>query len=98
MSFGVGYCEPPGDSISAAPSLVGNDHDALSRPDGSPISIRTTVVDLRGDALGGTNPNATIARWGGGELVEVSGDDPDDMKAQLYEIMTPAFKCAPEEL
>ena len=89
----VGYCVPPGDSISAAPHLPDNGHDALSRPDGSPISIRTTVVNLRTRISLAANPNATIARWGGGELIEVSTEDPEEMKAQLYEAMTPAFKC-----
>ena len=94
----VGYCVPPGDTVSAAPHLPDTGFDALSRPDGSPISIKTTVVNLTtGNSLA-ANPNATIARWGGGELVEVSSDDPEDMKTQLYEAMTPAFKCEPEAL
>jgi hypothetical protein len=98
VSFDVGYCVPPGDSISDAPFLPDNGHDALSRPDGTPLSIRTTVVNLRTSASRVANPNATIARWGGGELVEVFSESPESMKEQLYAAMTPAFKCEPDEL
>ena len=98
VSFDVGYCVPPGDSISGAPFLPETGYDALSRPDGTPISIRTTVVNLRTNQASVANPNATIARWGGGELVEVFSEHPESMKEQLYEVMTPAFKCEPEEL
>ena len=94
----VGYCAPPGDTISGAPHLPGSGYDALERPDGTPISIRTTVVNLTKGKGGNVNPNATIARWGGGELVEVSSEEPEDMKEQLYEVMTPAFKCEAEAL
>jgi hypothetical protein len=98
FSFDVGYCVPPGDSIDAAPFLPGTGYDALSRLDGAPISIRTTVVNLRTAQTSTANPNATIARWGGGELVEVFSEHPESMKEQLYEVMTPAFKCEPDEL
>ena len=97
-SSGVGYCVPIGESIEGAPYVPGTGHDALSRPDGSPISILTTVINLQTAPSAVVNPNAAIARWGGGELFEVFTDDPEDMKAQLYEAMTPAFKCAAEEL
>ncbi|MDP6946645.1 MAG: hypothetical protein QF464_21025, partial [Myxococcota bacterium] len=95
---GLGSCEPPGGSSVDPPSVPGTGFDALTRPDGSGISIRTTVVNVRSPGAVFGNPNALIAWWGGGALVDVYSDDPETMKAQLYDVMTPAFKCDPEEL
>ena len=84
--FPTGFVDPEG-------------YDALSRVDGTPISIRTSVMQIRAANVGaGAQINADIALAGGGAYVDVSTADPAEVQGQLYELMVPAFKCEPDEL
>jgi hypothetical protein len=66
----------------------------LAAPDGTPISIRTTVIALNT----GTSTNGRIAKAGGGAAVDVSTGDPETFRQLLFQAITPNFKCQPEDL
>ncbi len=72
--------------------------DALSRPDGSPIRIRTSVLHVRtGTSTAGEPTNKHIAEAGDGEYFDLSTDDPDEIREALGNLMLPALKCEPED-
>lgn len=79
---------------SDVPRVAGEGYGALSAPDGSPISIRTTVIAL--DTR--TPTTARIAKAGGGARVDVTAGDPETFKQLLREAMPQNFKCQPEDL
>ncbi|MFO0746894.1 MAG: hypothetical protein U1F43_14665 [Myxococcota bacterium] len=87
-------CLGPGQTAGDVPTLGGDGFGALSSPDGQPISIRTTVITLDGQGV----KNARIAHAGGGVNVDVQSSDPQTMRTQLIQAMTPNFKCRPEDL
>jgi len=76
------------------PNVAGEGFGALSAPDGTPISIKTTVITL--NSL--TAMNARIAYAGGGASVDVSAGDPESFQSALLSAMTPNYKCRPEDL
>lgn len=93
-----GICLGGGQSTGNVPTTVDLDgHTALSRPDGSEISIRTTVVNLSGPTGGAFGQNARIARAGGGETVAVTATDLESLKATLKSLLQVDPKCKPEE-
>lgn len=69
---------------------------ALASPDGEPIRVRTTVINLTDNA--GAARNRRIALAGGGVSIDVSAGDPDDFKRKLTQAMSPNYKCRPEDL
>lgn len=87
-------CLGQGQLSSNTPSVAGEGFGALSAPDGSPISIKTTVITLNGLP----SLNARIAFAGGGANLDVSSEDPATFKQRLFEAMTPNYKCRPEDI
>ncbi len=79
---------------SDVPRVTGDGFGALAAPDGTPISIRTTVIAL--DTR--TPTNGRVAKAGGGAQVDVTAGDPETFKQLLFQAMTPNFKCQPEDL
>ena len=76
------------------PDVNGEGYSALSAPDGTPISIKTTVITL--NAL--PSINARIAYAGGGANINVSSGDPEAFRLALKQAMSPNFKCRPEDI
>jgi|GEM_PF-1685039 len=76
------------------PNVPGEGFSALATPDGTPISIRTTVITLNSI----TSINARIAYAGGGASVDVSGGNPTTFRDALRAAMNPNYKCRPEDL
>lgn len=73
-------------------------HEALSSPDGSPISIRTHVVTLSSLSESGYHTqNKAIARAGLGSDFKASVSDPAALRAELLELMKPEWKCQPSD-
>ncbi len=86
------------------PSVSGEGYGALATPDGTPISIKTTVITVNATP----SINARIAYAGGGTNVEAIGlyeGSEDERKAKvaalvaaLKSAMTPNYKCRPEDI
>ena len=66
----------------------------LSTPDGTPISIKTTVITLNASP----SINARIAYAGGGTNLNVSAGDPETFEAVLRAAMSRDPKCRPEDI
>ncbi|MGM0575783.1 MAG: hypothetical protein ACQEXJ_08655 [Myxococcota bacterium] len=95
-----GVCLGPDQSLGGVPTWTDpQGYDALSRPDGSPISVRTAVLNFRRDASSGSlDNNDRIAIAGGGTSVDVYATDPEAMAQKLDELMARDLKCSPEDL
>ena len=87
----AGKCLGPGQSYATLPEVTGA---GLTSPDGQPISIKTTTITLDGLA----RLNNRIAYAGGGVNVDVSSGDPETFRDLLHAVMTPNYKCRPEEI
>lgn len=87
-------CIGEGQTTLDTPDVAGEGYSALSAPDGTPISIKTTVITLNA----APSINRRIAYAGGGANVDVSSGDPETFRRALLEAMTPNFKCRPEDI
>lgn len=80
------------------PSVAGEGYGALATVNGTPISIKTTVVTLNA----APTINARIAYAGGGTNVDVSAvtdaSGVDALKAALRAAMVRDLKCRPEDI
>ncbi|MCB9730529.1 MAG: hypothetical protein H6744_21075 [Deltaproteobacteria bacterium] len=94
-----GICLGPNQTVQNVPGTVDLDgHGALSRPDGSEVSIRTSVVNLAAGDGGGVFPqNARIALAGGGQTVPVTVTDLASLETALKKLLQVDPKCKPEE-
>ena len=94
-----GVCTIPGADPFLVPDFVDVlGEDALVRPNGDPLRIQVSVVTLQADAGDPSllTQNERIALVGGGSALDVAVQDTDAMSNALLEVMTPAYKCAPE--
>lgn len=90
-----GQCLLPGGSTEI-PVGVSGGFNALGAADGSPVSIRTSVIGLSVGAP--TDKSQDIAVEGGGVFFAGTTDAPEDIQAQLLAFMSPDFKCTPEDI
>ncbi|MEZ4267349.1 MAG: hypothetical protein R3F39_13295, partial [Myxococcota bacterium] len=93
-----GICLGAKQTPANVPTTVDPDgHGALSRPDGSEVSIRTTVVNLSAGAGGSFGQNERIATAGGGQAVPVTASDLASLKSTIKTLLQVDPKCKPEE-
>jgi hypothetical protein len=93
-----GICLGAGQKASEVPTTVDLDgHSALSRADGSEITIRTAVVNLSAGAGGSFGQNERIAKAGGGQSVPVTASDLATLKSAIKALLQVDPKCKPEE-
>ena len=91
-----GVCVPPGLTYDETLHYgAGVGFNALSTPDGRPLGVTVSVVNLQDYTLG---DNAQIAAAGGGELLDVSASAPDAFRQGVGELLKYKLKCEPEDL
>ncbi len=91
-----GACLGTGQSVASVPSYVDPDgFQHLSAPDGSPISVKVSVVTLQATQAGSSliTANQRIALSGGGVHLDAHADDPGAMQTKLLGLMGLKAKC-----
>lgn len=92
----LGVCVPPELSYTDVVHFgAGGGFDALSTPGGGPLSIRVSVVNLQTHSK---PDNQGIAEAGGGALLDVSTQEPEDFRVQVRTLLKYKLKCEPKDL
>jgi hypothetical protein len=88
-------CVPQGSSFGDVVHYgTGGEADALSTADGRPLRIQVSVVNLQAHTLA---DNEDIAAAGGGELLDVSAQDPAAFSQALGALLKYKLKCEPDD-
>ena len=73
---------------------TGGVSDALTTPDGRPLRIQVSVVNLQAHTIA---DNADIAMAGGGKLLDVTAQDPAAFGMALGTLLKYKLKCEPDD-
>ena len=89
-------CVPEGKALQDVPGYgTCGVSDALTTPDGRPLRIQVSVVNLQAHTIA---DNADIAMAGGGKLLDVTAQDPAACGMALGKLLKYKLKCEPDDL